>query len=132
MGKFINYLIRKPELKIFLSKLLSPLILSIENENDELYMSFFSKKFNNLDKNYKIDENNFNFLYENIPKTSIKFKNFIELEEQKEKESQNNNLEIEGTPQDNNNENNKENNGINNYYNNEYKELISKIKLFRK
>ena len=132
LGKFINYLIRKPELKIFLSKFLSPLILSIENENDELYMPFFSKKTNNFDKNFKFDENNFRFLYENIPKTTIKFKNFIELEEQKEKESQNNNLEIEETPQCNNNENNRENNFTSNNYNNEYNEPISEDKINQK
>ena len=132
LGKFINYLIRKPELKIFLSKFLSPLILSIENENDELYMSFFSKKTNNFDNNFKFDENNFSFLYENIPKTTIKFKNFIELEEQKEKESQNNDLEIGETPQGSSNENNKENNELGNNYSNEYKEQISEDKINQK
>lgn len=132
LGKFINYLIRKPELKIFLSKLLSPLILSIENENDELYMSFFSKKTNNFDKNYKFDEKNFSCLYENIPKTTIKFKNFIELEEQKEKESQNNNLEVEETPQSSNSENKKENIGIGSNYNSECNEQISENKINQK
>ena len=91
-GKFINHLMRKPELKIFLSRLLSPIILSIEYEKDEINTSIFSldnnrnisNKIKNLENNYK---NVNNFLFNEISKTSVKFKNFLELEEQKEKES---------------------------------------------
>ena len=135
LGKFIDYFLRKPELKIFLSRLLSPLILYIENENEEIDISIFSKNFsetNNtnttLKENKELDNNDFNnninFLFDKIPKTKIKFKNFLELEEQKEKESQSiNNIDIG----DNDNEKNlqaKPETDMSDY-NDEYKEELS-------
>ena len=131
LGKFINYLMRKPELKIFLSRLLSPLILNIENENEELDISIFSKYSGNnySDRNSKSNNEKDKILvyslFENIPKTKIKFKNYLELEEQKEKESQIiNNLEIEEMSDKENNLKINNDNIMSNY-NDEYKEELS-------
>ena len=101
-GKFINYLMRKPELKIFLSRLLSPIILSIEYEKDEIDTKILSLE-NNKDNSDKINLTNIfenksmnSILFNEMPKTNIKFKNFLELEEEKEKESQRkNSLQID-------------------------------------
>ena len=134
---FINYLMRKPELKIFLSRLLGPLILSIENENDELDISFFSSENinNNLNKNLNASKNekeNINtLLFNNIPKTKIKFKNFIELEEQKEKESKRtNSIQIDEITEETDIDN-FENDVLENF-NDEYKEDLSEIKINKK
>ena len=47
--KFIRYLMRKPEIKIFLSKLLGPLFLAIEKYSDDL--DLFQKEENNKEEN---------------------------------------------------------------------------------
>ena len=140
LGKFINYLMRKPEIKIFLSRLLSPLIIYIENENETFDISIFSKNLNNNNNsntNTTVKENNekdnneennilYNNLFDKIPKTKIKFKNFLELEEQKEKESQIiNNIDMEEI-NDNDEKNSQTKTDTNvSDYNDEYKEELS-------
>ena len=137
LSLFINYLIRKPELKIFLSRLLGPIILSIENEKDELDISFFSSENNNnnLNQNFNGSVNEKEFIYtllfNKIPKTKIKFKNFIELEEQKEKESKrNNSIQIDEITDDSDIDI-CENETLENF-SDEYKEDLSIIKINKK
>ena len=122
---------RKPELKIFLSRLLSPIILSIENEKDEINTKIFSldnnrnntNKIKNLEKNYKSKNAN-NILINEISKTSVKFKNFLELEEQKEKESKRkNSVQIAELNDESIDDITYENNNINSNY--EYKDELS-------
>ena len=138
LGKFINYLMRKPEIKIFLSRLLSPLIIYIENENETFDISIFSKTLNNNNNNTNttVKENNeknnneennilYNNLFDKIPKTKIKFKNFLELEEQKEKESQIiNNIDMEEINDNEKNTQTKTDTNVSDY-NDEYKEELS-------
>ncbi len=138
LGKFINYLMRKPEIKIFLSRLLSPLIIYIENENETFDISIFSKNLNNTNNNTNttVKENNekdnneennilYNNLFDKIPKTKIKFKNFLELEEQKEKESQIiNNIDMEEINDNEKNTQTKTDTNVSDY-NDEYKEELS-------
>ena len=90
LGKFISSFLQRQEIKIFLSSLINPLMLDIENNSLDNYLgiSLFeirdfikSKKYakNNNDENdlNKID----NILTENIPKCSIIFKKEKEIKE---------------------------------------------------
>ena len=92
LGKFISSFIKRQEIKIFLSSLLNPLILDIENNSIDNYlgMSLFGiKKYIKMKKRYENnnndnnnDENNEinfdeinNILFKDIPKTTIIIKN---------------------------------------------------------
>ena len=142
LGIFIKYLMRKSELKIFLSKLLTPIILSIENDDDKLDTKIFSLEKNNNNsnksnkksnnKNEKEDMNK--LLFNEIPKTKVKFKNFLELEEQQEKESKRkNSLLFDELVDDNDNEDSTfGKNSLNTIFNDEYKEELSEEKISQK
>ena len=142
IGKFIKYLMKKSEIKIFLSKLLTPFILSIENEDVKLNTTIFSLEKTN-DNSYKnnktpniyneIEDVN-NYLFNDIPKTKVKFKNFLELEEQQEKESKRrNSLLVDEFIDDNDNEDTIfAKNSLNNIFNDEYKEELSEEKINHK
>ena len=138
LGKFLNYLMRKSEIKIFLSKLLTPIISSIENESDDLDLSFFSSNNNSNQKNNNSKPNNnqkeeiSQNLFEKIPKTKIKFKNNVELDEQIEKESKRkNSLLLDDLIDDSDDINlNKDDSNVNE--NNEYFELLSEDKIYKK
>ena len=98
MGKFCTSYMNKQEFKVYLSMLVNPLILSIQNEDEEcLNMSLISirdfiKKKIKEKKISKDDKNNdFNyeeFLLKEIPKTKLVFKKNIEIETELEEESQ--------------------------------------------
>ena len=142
LGMFINYLMRKSELKIFLSKLLTPIILSIENEDDKLDTTIFSLENNNdnSNKNNKKTTNNNEkedmnkLLFNEIPKTKVKFKNFLELEEQQEKESKRKNslLFDDLNDDDDNQETTFGEDSLNIIFNDEYKEELSEGKINQK
>ena len=101
LGKFISTYVRRYEMSLYLSMLLSPLINSIENvDKDCLDISLnsiqryiFRKekgkfKFNNINNINKIKDH-FDYenrLYNKIPKTNIIFKKNYELEMEKEEE----------------------------------------------
>ena len=117
LGKFCSTFMNRQEFKLFLSMLINPVILSIENKNEEcLDMSLISireflitkkkeKKFeksninnSNIDntrifnnkivkKEEKEEINYEELLFDNIPKSQIIFKKNIELEAELEKES---------------------------------------------
>ena len=92
IGKFISSYMNKRELKVFLTMLLNPLILSIENSGlDCMDMSLnninneiIKKKLGNKESN----ENNYDleFFLEKIPKTTIHFKQHYVLENEQEEE----------------------------------------------
>ena len=94
IGKFISSYMNKRELKVFLTMLLNPLILSIENSGlDCMNMSLnninneiIKKKLGNkesADIDYDLD-----IFLEKIPKTKIHFKNHSVLENEQEEEEQ--------------------------------------------
>ena len=125
LGKFCSTFMNRQEFKLYLSMLINPLILSIENENEEcLDMSLISIRdfIINKSKGKKNDNNNFNnnienkddinkeikkddnieklnieeILFNNIPKSKIIFKKISELEAELEKESKiKNNTDID-------------------------------------
>jgi hypothetical protein len=92
LGKFCSIYMTRQEFKTYLSMIINPLILSIENENEEcLDMSLISirdyiqnnckdkKNLSEIDDNINKTEENFeqfckSYLFENIPKTKIAFK----------------------------------------------------------
>ena len=91
LGKFITSFLKRQELKVFLSTLINPFILDIENNssNNYLGMSLFAirdflKEKNQYENNFQInidDNSDFNdwnelemILLKNIPKTSILLK----------------------------------------------------------
>ena len=98
MGKFCTSYMNKQEFKVYLSMLVNPLILSIQNEDEEcLNMSLISirdfikkkikeKKITKDDKNN--DVNLDDILFKEIPKTKLVFKKNIEIETELEEESQ--------------------------------------------
>ena len=144
IGKFINYLMRRQEFKIFLSRLLSPLLISIEEESDKLDETIFAiednhnnSKKNNHSTNTNIsnrEKEDMNSLFFNkMFKSKIKFKNFVELEKQKEKESQRrNSLQIDELTDDGNEDVTMDNNNTTNNTNDEYKEELSEEKINQK
>ena len=117
LGKFCSTFMNRQEFKLYLSMLINPLILSIENENEEcLDMSLISIRdfIINKNKGIKLDENYYNIksnenindtnnkiekdedkekinieeiLFNGIPKSRIIFKKYSELEAELEKES---------------------------------------------
>ena len=102
LGIFLSSFSKRQEIIGYISMILNPIILSIDNEEkDCLDISINSierylyrekekniKKMENLEKKYFFEGENSikNFLFSGIPKTQIKFKNNFELEAQKEKE----------------------------------------------
>ena len=139
MGKFCTSYMNKQEFKVYLSMLVNPLILSIQNEDEEcLNMSLISirdfikkkikeKKITKDDKNN--DVNLDDILFKEIPKTKLVFKKNIEIETELEEESQRkNNSEMQKQSKsdisDSGNDNIKENN-IKMEYNNGYKEQLN-------
>ena len=112
LGKFITSFLKRQELKVFLSTLINPFILDIENCSTDNYlgMSLFAirdylkeKNQNQNDNNYKInidDNSDFNdwnelemILLKNIPKTTIAFKKKKKKVSEGEKESTNKKIE---------------------------------------
>jgi len=143
MGKFCTSYMNKQEFKVYLSMLINPLILSIQNEDEEcLNMSLISirdfiqkkikeKKISKDDKNNDINYED--MLFKDIPKTKLVFKKNIEIETELEEESQRkNNSEMKKQSKsdinDAGNDNIKENN-MKMEYNNEYKEQLTLDKL---
>ena len=115
LGKFISSFTKKQELNVFLSILLNPVISSIENNDEKcLDMSLFSiqkfvqkKKDDNSNNNnkkeffLKSDEDKIavkNFLLNNIPKTTIHFKQSRQIEEEKAEQNRRANFSME-TPE---------------------------------
>ena len=156
LGKFCSTYMNKQEFKVYLSILINPLILSIENENEEcLDMSLISirdfiKKKNKDKKNSTENDNKKdnsinnineevdyeNILFKEIPKTKIIFKKNIELEAELEEESQKkNNPDLQKKEKDDINEDNIDiiNNNIelnfNEEFNDEYKEQLTLEKI---
>ena len=110
LGKFISTYVRRYEMNIYLSMLLSPLINSIENvDKDCLDISLHSIqryifrkekgrfKFSNINNmNKKKDLFDYeNRLYNKIPRTSLIFKKNYELEIEKEEEENRVNKDID-------------------------------------
>ena len=93
IGKFISSYMNKRELKIFLTVLLNPLILSIENSGiDCMNMSLNNiNKFVEKNKNPKkeIAEITLESLLEKIPKATIIFKDNYKLENELEEDDTN-------------------------------------------
>ena len=115
LGKFCSTFMKRQEFKLYLSMLLNPFILSIENEAEEcLDMSLISikdfiiKKYkekkidkiynsnsikeniNTTDKIKKEENEEINYeqlLFSEIPKSKIKFKKYTELEAELEEEN---------------------------------------------
>ena len=90
IGKFISSYMNKRELKVFLTMVLNPLILSIENSGEDcMDMSLYNinKSINkkNLNDN-DITEITLDSLLEKIPKTTIHFKKHYVLENEQEEE----------------------------------------------
>ena len=154
LGKFCSTFMNRQEFKSYLSMLLNPVILSIEDENEEcLEMSLISirdflckkkadkdKKFdkqnnknpensseNNVIKEPKENINLEEILFNEIPKSKIIFKKNTELEAELEEES----IRKNNTDRDNQNLNkeaeSKENQKI--IFNEEYKEELTLDKL---
>jgi hypothetical protein len=97
IGKFISSYMNKRELKLFLTMILNPLILSIENSELKcMDMSLFNinneinneinKKENNKDINKNEPDTDLDSLLQKIPRTTIHFKNIYVLENEQEEE----------------------------------------------
>jgi hypothetical protein len=147
LGKFCSTYMNKQEFKLYLSILINPLILSIDNENDDcLDMSLLSIRdyIRNINKERK-SKNNENeeinvkdILFNGIPQTKIIFKKINELEVELEEESQrknNNELQNEKKSEANDDDVNKNVINENNdnkedlKYSEEYKEELTLEKL---
>ena len=110
LGKFISTYVRRHEMNIYLSMLLSPIINSIENvDKDCLDLSLSSVqryvfrkekgrfKFSNI-SNMEKKKDLFDYenrLYNKIPKTNIIFKKNYELEMEKEEEENSVNKDLD-------------------------------------
>ena len=106
LGKFCSIYMTRQEFKVYLSMIINPLILSIENENEEcLDMSLISirdyiennykekKNLSEIDDSINLTEESFeqfckSFLFENIPTTKLAFKKSTNIEEELEAEIQ--------------------------------------------
>ena len=131
LGKFCSIYMNKQEFKLYLSMIINPLVLSIDNENDDcLDLSLISirdyiRNKNKEKKNNKNIDNLRDILFNEIPKTKIIFKKNNELEVELEEESQrknNNDLQRKENEENNNviNENKEEEK-----YNENYKEDLT-------
>ena len=137
LGKFISSYVRKDEFRLFFGKLLNPILLNIENSDDDCLdislaniKSKLFKKEKDRDKKSpntspntsisistnKDDNFDLNILYKDIKKTSIEFKK---------------NLDFENEEIINNNEQ-KDNNDIKEEFNLEYFEELNQDKLINK
>lgn len=105
LGVFLSSYSKRPDIIGYISMMLNPIILSIDNEGKECldlsinsikkYLDKEDKEKRNMRKSYH-DRMDFNrgpnalkdFLFSRIPKTKIKFKNNFELEAEKEKEDE--------------------------------------------
>ena len=91
LGKFISSFMKRPELKLFLSILLNPMISEIENNSCQNYLGmslvailkYVKKKEKTIDDKIKLENNEGfnvedgdleNMLFKEIPKTTINFK----------------------------------------------------------
>ena len=96
LGKFISSFLKRQEIKVFLSSLINPLIIDIENNSTDNYLGislFAIKNFIKTKKQYEDNavrnEEDINFddigniLLKNINKTSIMFKKFKKENEKK-------------------------------------------------
>ena len=139
LGKFCSSYMNKQEYKLYLSLILNPLILSIENEtNDCSEMSLLSirdyiknnikeKKMNINSENENINLNE--ILFTNIPKSHIIYKKLDELEAEHEEESQRkNNTEVDSQSKNKEDENKTENKE-DIQFNEEYKEQLTVEKI---
>ena len=94
IGKFISSFMNKRELKVFLTMLLNPLILSIENSGIEcmdlslnnIIKDINKNKLNDIDQIKEYSEITLESLMDRIPKTTIHFKNYYVLENEQEEE----------------------------------------------
>ena len=90
IGKFISSYMNKRELKVFLTMLLNPLILKIENSGIECMDMSLNNINNDINKkrDNNIDTNDIRLetLLEKIPKTTIHFKKHSVLENEQEEE----------------------------------------------
>ena len=94
IGKFISSFMNKRELKVFLTMLLNPLILSIENSGIEcmdlslnnIIKDINKNKLNDIDQIKDYSEITLESLMDRIPKTTIHFKNYYVLENEQEEE----------------------------------------------
>ena len=99
LGKFISSFLKRYELKHFLSSLITPFILNLENSRGDDYCGmslikinkYIKEKFNSdllrhedLKKDFHIE----NFLFGNITKTSINFKSEEDDDDNEEKEDE--------------------------------------------
>ena len=142
LGKFCSTYMKRQEFKQYLSMLINPLILSIENENNEcLDMSLISIRdyIKTKFKDKRINKNNINenidyakILFSEIPKTKIIFKKNTELELELEEESQRKNNNDLKDEKNNINEINVKDNNEELKYNEEYKEDLNLEKLNKK
>ena len=157
LGKFISSFTKRPELNNFLNILLNPMISAIENKSSDdcLNMSLFAiQKFIKKDvinkpetkniQEIKIDEEK--FLFNTIPKTSIQFKQNLQIEAEKAEENrkiiysmETNNEEGENKDKNINEkneiklgDNQKKINEEKNKFNNEYNEYLTQDKLIKK
>jgi len=91
LGKFISSFLQRQELKIFLSSLINPLIIDIENNSIDNYLGISLFEIKDFIKNKKCGKNNNDekdlnkkidiILTNNIPKCSIIFKKEKEIKE---------------------------------------------------
>ena len=122
IGKFISSYMNKRELKVFLTMLLNPLILSIENSglecmdmslnniNNEIIKKKSGNRENQDSTNYELD-----YYLEKIPKTTIHFKKHYVLENEQEEEEKADRTGINSEEKEN--ELNRESIASNNSYN---------------
>ena len=109
LGKFLTTYVKKDEFRLFFGKLLKPLILSIDNQDDDCLdlsiiniKSKLNKKEREKEKekeksisnkiNIKEDEFDFKNLYKDIKRTTIKFKKNKDLDDDINKDEKKNNL----------------------------------------
>ena len=156
LGKFCSIYMTRQEFKAYLSMIINPLILSIENENEECldmslisirdYIENNSKEKKNLSEisdyinltEEKFEEFCENSLFNKIPKTKLTFKKSTKIEEELEAEIQGKNSsekQEENKNKENNIDINKSNIiqlNNNEEYNEEYKEELNLQKINEK
>ena len=117
LGKFMSSFMKRQELKVFLSSLVNPLILKVENESADncLNMSLYDIK--DFVKEKKMNDDNIqdinleeieDLLLKNIPKTSIIFNKYKKENEQKEKQYINVEMEEDEEEEEESNDENDE------------------------
>ena len=120
LGKFISSFLERQEIKIFLSSLINPLIIDIENNSIDNYLGISLFEIKDFIKNKKCGKNNneekylnkkiVNILTNNIPKCSIIFKKEKEIQEKEYLDYENEEEDIfEESDEESDEENNEEN-----------------------